>query len=63
MSRPRFVVYRAADGWRWSLRSANGRIVAVGEAHSRKRDAIRAASRISALAETASDRQMEVEGG
>ena len=42
MKAPHFEVYRAEDGWRWRLKAANGRIVATGEAHSRKRDAERA---------------------
>ena len=55
MSRsPRFEVYQARDGWRWRLRAANGRIVATGEAHTRKADAIRAAAALSGLAEAAS---------
>ena len=53
MSDPRFQVYRAADGWRWRLRAANGRIVATGEAHNRKRDAVRACQRIADLADQA----------
>ena len=54
MSRsPRFEVYQARDGWRWRLRAANGRIVATGEAHTRKRDAVRACQRIADLADQA----------
>lgn len=53
MRYPHFQVYRAADGWRWRLIAANGRIVATGEAHTRKTDAIRAAARLSALSEQA----------
>jgi len=53
MKAPRFEVYKARDGWRWRLVAANGRIVATGEAHTRKADAIRAAARLSALAEQA----------
>lgn len=43
----RFVVFEAADGWRWHLVAANGRIVAdSGEAYTRERDAVRAVRRI-----------------
>jgi uncharacterized protein YegP (UPF0339 family) len=42
MKRPKFVVYRSKDGWRWRLKSANGRVLASGEAHTRERDADRA---------------------
>jgi uncharacterized protein YegP (UPF0339 family) len=43
MRTARFEVYKAKDGWRWRLKSGNGRIVAQGESHTRKVDAIRAA--------------------
>lgn len=42
MNDPRFEVFASRDGWRWRLKAANGRTLAVGEAHSRKRDATRA---------------------
>lgn len=42
MKAPKFHVYPAKGGWRWHLKSANGRILAQGEAHTRQRDAIRA---------------------
>lgn len=42
MRKPRFVVYKARDGWRWRLVAANNRIIATGEAHTRERDAWRA---------------------
>jgi uncharacterized protein YegP (UPF0339 family) len=42
MKRPKFVVYKAADGYRWRLVAANGRQVAQGEAHTSRRDAVRA---------------------
>lgn len=42
MSNPRFTVYEAADGWRWRLQAANNRVLASGEAHTRKQDAERA---------------------
>lgn len=50
MKRPKFVVYKAADGYRWRLVAANGRIVATGEAHTRRRDAERAAAHVAVLA-------------
>lgn len=54
MKGPRFEVYRdKRDGHRWRLRAANGRIVATGEAHTRKRDAVRACQRIADLADQA----------
>jgi uncharacterized protein YegP (UPF0339 family) len=46
---PRFktytiTVYKAADGWRWRMKAANGRTVAdSGEAYGSKRGAERAA--------------------
>lgn len=42
MNRPKFEVYKGRDGFRWRLIAANGRIIAIGEAHTRKRDATRA---------------------
>lgn len=39
---PTVEFYEAADGWRWRLRARNGRIVAQGESHGSKRDAVRA---------------------
>lgn len=42
MKGPRFEVYEAADGWRWRLWAKNNRIIATGEAHTRKADAERA---------------------
>ena len=50
---PQFQVYEARDGWRWRLVAANGRIVATGEALTRKRDAVRACQRIAGLADQA----------
>jgi uncharacterized protein YegP (UPF0339 family) len=41
--KPKFEVYSAADGYRWRLKAVNGRILATGEAHSRRADAERAA--------------------
>lgn len=42
---PTVQVYRdVSGGWRWRLRASNGRIVAQGEAHTRRRDAVRAAN-------------------
>lgn len=43
---PRFQVYKAADGWRWRLLAANNRIIATGEAHTRRRDAERAVATV-----------------
>lgn len=42
----RVVVYRARDGWRWRLIAANNRIIATGEAHTRRADAERAAAAV-----------------
>lgn len=43
----RVTVYQdTAGGWRFRIKSANGRIVAVGEAYSRKADAARGARRV-----------------
>lgn len=39
---PRFEIYKATDGWRWRLRSGNGRILASGEAFTSRRHAERA---------------------
>lgn len=50
MKQPRFHVYQAKDGWRWHLKAANGRIVAQGEAHTRKADAERAVATVKAAA-------------
>lgn len=52
MKGPRFEVYKACDGWRWRLRARNGRVIAVGESHTRERDALRAAVTV---AKTAGD--------
>ncbi|MGB9100534.1 MAG: DUF1508 domain-containing protein [Stenotrophomonas indicatrix] len=59
---PKFEVYKARDGWRWRLKAANGLIVATGEAHTRKADAIRAAAALCGLAEVASKQAPEVLG-
>ena len=58
--KPKFEVYPAADGYRWRLKAANGRIVATGEAHTRRADAVRAAAALSGLAELASKHAPEV---
>jgi len=42
MNRPKFEVYEAQDGWRWRLLASNGRTLCTGEAHTRRRDALRA---------------------
>lgn len=36
-------VYRAADGWRFRIKAANGEVIAMGEAYADKRDAFAAA--------------------
>ena len=54
---PQFQVYQARDGWRWRLVAANGRIVATGEAHIRKADAVRAAANLPGIADEA-DREV-----
>ena len=42
----KITVYRAADGWRWRARAANGEIVrGSGEAYENKSYAIEAAER------------------
>jgi uncharacterized protein YegP (UPF0339 family) len=42
MSLPKYEVYcSASGGWRWRLKSANGEIVASGEAYTRRQDALR----------------------
>lgn len=38
-------VYRTTDGWRWRRVAGNNEIIASGEAHTRARDAVRAAYR------------------
>lgn len=44
MNGARFEVFQdRAGAWRWRLVAANSRIVAVGEAHTREADALRAA--------------------
>jgi uncharacterized protein YegP (UPF0339 family) len=50
MQNERFEVYQSKDGWRWRLRAANSQIVATGEAHTRKADAIRACKRLTDIA-------------
>lgn len=43
MKTARFVVFQdKKKQWRWHLKAANGRVIAQGEAHSRKQDAERA---------------------
>lgn len=43
MRQPRFHVFQdRKGGWVWHLKAANGRIIAQGESHTRKRDAERA---------------------
>ena len=47
---PQFQVYPSKDGWRWRLVAANGRVVATGEAHTRRADAVRAAQNLPGIA-------------
>jgi uncharacterized protein YegP (UPF0339 family) len=52
MKQPRFDIYQSRDqSWRWRLIAANGRIVASGESHTRKADAVRAVSTVIAIAQ------------
>jgi uncharacterized protein len=54
MKQPRFRVYQdKAGAWRWHLKAANGRILAQGEAHTRKADAERAVATVKAATERA----------
>lgn len=53
MKSARFEVYRARDGWRWRLKAANGRVVAVGESYTRERDAIRSLNAVRTAAREA----------
>lgn len=53
MRTARFEVYEAKDGWRWRLIAANNRQIAQGEAHTRERDAWRAAEMVKATAQLA----------
>lgn len=49
-----FEVYQSGEGqWRWRLLEGNGEIVAVGESHTTKGDALRAARGVQRLAATA----------
>ena len=51
MKAARFETFRdRAGAYRWRLVAANGRIVAVGEPHTRERDARRAALTVARLA-------------
>ncbi len=51
MKHPRFHVFEDKAGqWRWHLKAANGRIIAQGESHTRKRDAERAVETVKAAA-------------
>ena len=47
--KPRFQVYKAADGWRWRLLAGNNKVIASGEAHTRERDAWRAIRTVMAV--------------
>jgi len=49
MKSARFVVFQdKKKQWRWHLKAGNGRIIAQGEAHSRKADAQRAVRAVKA---------------
>lgn len=51
---PKVEIYKdGQDQWRWRLQGENGETVAVGESHSRKADAERAAKTAKRLMETA----------
>lgn len=51
MKAPYFEVFEDSDGdYRWHLKSANGRVIAQGESHSRERDAWRAVETVIATA-------------
>lgn len=58
MKHPRFSLLKARDGWRWRLVAANGRIIATGEAHTRKRDAQRAIVTVTETVERIGHRTM-----
>lgn len=60
MNQERFEVYQSKDGWRWRLKGGNGRIVAIGEAHTRKSDAIRACKRLTDIAIEAANSPLRV---
>lgn len=46
--RGKIVIYEAKDGWRWHLKSSNGKITAEsGEAYSTKRNVKNAVNRLS----------------
>jgi uncharacterized protein YegP (UPF0339 family) len=51
--KPKFVVRKARDGYRWRLVAGNGRIVATGEAHTAEGDALRAIDTVRLLASVA----------
>lgn len=55
MKQPKFIVYQSPNGdWRWSLKGKNGRILASGEGHPSKRNAVRAATGVAFAAANAS---------
>lgn len=56
MKQPRFEVYPdKAEGYRWRLVAANGRVLAQGEAHTRERDAWRSVDTVREAAARARD--------
>lgn len=46
----KFEIYKAADGWRWRLKAANGEIVASGESYKNKGDCVTCVETIQANA-------------
>jgi uncharacterized protein YegP (UPF0339 family) len=54
MKTARFVVFQDKKKlWRWHLKAANGKVIAQGEAHSRKSDAERAVRAVKAAVQQA----------
>lgn len=52
--KPTVKYYQDREGlWRWTLRGANGEVVASGEGHGTKSDAVRAFERTAELASEA----------
>ena len=38
-------VFKSRDGWRWRLKAANHEVLSIGEAYTRRRDAVRGVQR------------------
>ena len=49
----KFEIYKAADGWRWRLKSRNGEIIASGEAYQNRLDCLGCIELIKQLAKFA----------